>query len=96
MYLGQNLLTLLPRKNQREKKVQRKMTRRRKKKKKEKKKREVRKDPRKRKRKKRKKKSRRFLRSQSYSPNQKFLRSGLYLHRHRELLQLSSLCLRSV
>jgi len=94
MYLGQNLLTLLPRKNQREKKVQRKMTRRRKKKKK--KKREVTKNPRKRKRKKRKKKSRRFLRSQSYSPNQKFLRSGLYLHRHRELLQLSSLCLRSV
>jgi len=91
MYLGQNLLTLLLRKNQTEKKVQRKMRRRGKKKK-----REATKNPRKRKRKKRKKKSRRFLRSQSYSPNQRFLRLGLYLHHHRELLQLSSLCLRSV
>jgi len=95
MYLGQSLLTLLLKKSQRGKKVQRKMTRRRRKRKR--KKREARKMTRKRKRKKRKKKSRRFrLHSQSYSPSQRFLLSGLYLHRHRELLQSSSLCLRSV
>jgi len=98
MYLGQSLLTLLLKKNQR-KKVQRKTRRRRRRRKRgRKRKRKATKNLRKRKRK--KKKSRRFqslyLRRQSYSHSSGLLLSGLCLHHHRQPLRLFSLYLRSV